>query len=63
MLILVVCYKYTESGGFTLLVKFRVTSLLRRRLLSGVMCTCTYNSYNLPEDLFGSYGARLGTKF
>ena len=27
------------------------------------MCTCIYDSYNLPEGLFGSYGARLGTKF
>ena len=28
-----------------------------------IMGTCTYNSYNLPEDLFGSYVARLGIKF
>ena len=27
------------------------------------MCTCIYDSYNLPEGLFGSYVARLGTKF
>ena len=27
------------------------------------MCTCIYDSYNLPEGLFGSCGARLGTKF
>ena len=27
------------------------------------MCTCIYNSYNLPEDFFGSCGARSGTKF
>ena len=51
ILILVVYYKYTSSGGLTLLVKFCVTSLLRRRLLSKVMCTCTYNSYNFQDDL------------
>ena len=28
-----------------------------------VVCTSTCNSYILPEDLFGSYVARLGTKF
>ena len=28
-----------------------------------VMCAYTYNSYKLPEDVFGSYVARLGTKF
>ena len=27
------------------------------------MCTCIYDSYNLPEGLFGSYVVRLGTKF
>ena len=27
------------------------------------MCTCIYNSYNLPEGLFGFLGVRLGTKF
>ena len=27
------------------------------------MCTCIHDSYNLSEGLFGSYGARLGTKF
>ena len=27
------------------------------------MCACTYDSYNLPEDLLGSHGARLGTEF
>ena len=26
------------------------------------MCTCIYDSYNLPKGLFGSYGARLGNK-
>ena len=40
-----------------------VITVVRRRLLGMVMCTCTYNSYNLPEGLFGSYVARLGTKF
>ena len=29
---------------------------------SRVLFTCTYDSYNLPEGLFGSYDARLGTK-
>ena len=55
-------HEYTASGEYYFM-KFRVTSLLRRRLLSRVTCTCIYDSYNLPEGLFGSYIARLGTKF
>ena len=27
------------------------------------MCTSIYDSYNLPEGLFDSYVARLGTRF
>ena len=53
-------HEYTTSGE-CYFKKFRVTSLLRRRLLSRVMCTYTHDSYNLPEGLFGSYNARLDT--
>ena len=55
-------HEYTMSGEYYFM-KFRVTSLLRSLLLRRIMFTCTYDSHNIAEGLFGSYDARLRTKF